>query len=71
MSSLETAVEEAKQALSSTPKPMIRIATLRASQNEFRMGKLAVAFAKLMVTEVVAITQSESDGFISICLLYR
>ncbi len=66
-----------------TPKPgfdkipeafvpaILRVAAFRYSQHEYRMGQLAKDFAKLMATEVVGISQSESDGRISLTIIYR
>lgn len=52
-------------------KPLARVANWRGSQSDFRMGKMAAWFSRLMAEEILAMTQSESDGNISVSLIYR
>lgn len=62
---------DALQAAQVPAKPIVRMANFRVSQNEFRMGKLSAKFAQLMVSEIIAMTQTESDGNISFTICYR
>lgn len=52
------------------PRPILRAFTWRGSQSEYK-GKFRDIFMTQMIREVVAMTQSESDGNVCITIIYR
>lgn len=51
-------------------KKIIRCFTWRGSHNEYRM-KFQERINLLMIDELISVTQSESDGNISVTVFYR
>ena len=52
------------------PKKMLVVSVWRGSHNQYRI-QFREWFARLMIEDLVSMTQSESDGNISITLVYK
>lgn len=63
-------IPPAKAAAPVKTTPIILCWVWRGSQSSYR-STYGLQFAKLFVREIVSVTQSESDGNISITLFYR
>lgn len=55
----------------SPSKKIIQTFCWKGSQSEYKMGRFSERFRLLMVEEIVAVCQSESNGYVCITTFYR